>query len=141
MGVVTVIGAEGVQVLVEFVGGPRDSKRSFAVATTDFEGKPIPPTGFGSGQLAGDPVDSADLAGGSYVREGLTSDGEAYNYVWRTAPAPAPAAVPGPDAPPPDLATRIRLAYARRAPSDAEHPDVPQRRLTPGSPASDRGEA
>ena len=40
MGVVTVVGAEGVQVLVEFVGGPRDGKRSFATATTDSEGKP-----------------------------------------------------------------------------------------------------
>src|SRR2546425_6942508 len=62
MGVVTVVGAEGVQVLVEFVGGPRDGKRSFAAATTDSEGKPIPPTWFGSGQLPDDAANSAGAA-------------------------------------------------------------------------------
>ena len=38
---VTVIGERGVQVLVEFAGGPRSGKRTFATATTDLEGKPI----------------------------------------------------------------------------------------------------
>src|SRR5438445_5733573 len=135
MGVVTVVGAEGVQVLVEFVGGPRDAKRSFAAVTTDSEGKPIPPTWFGSGQLPDDAADGAgaaeslDAAGGAgagrYVREGLSPDGEAYNYVWRAAPALAPVPAPAPLEVPfrpaqPDLATRIRRAYARRSSSEAE---------------------
>ena len=159
MGVVTVVGAEGVQVLVEFVGGPRDAKRSFAAVTTDSEGKPMPPTWFGSGQLPDDAADgagaadSSDAAGGAaagrYVREGLSPDGEAYNYVWRTAPAlapvpaPVPAAVPAPaplEVPfrpaPPDLATRIRRAYARRSSSEAELRDEPTGRArSPGREA------
>ena len=153
MGVVTVVGAEGVQVLVEFVGGPRDAKRSFAAVTTDSEGKPMPPTWFGSGQLPDDAADgagaadSSDAAGGAaagrYVREGLSPDGDAYNYVWRTAPAvaPVPAPAPAPLEVPfrpaqPDLATRIRRAYARRSSSEAELSDEPKGRATsPGREA------
>ena len=151
MGVVTVVGAEGVQVLVEFVGGPRDAKRSFAAVTTDSEGKPMPPTWFGSGQLPDDAADgtgaadSSDAAGGAaagrYVREGLSPDGEAYNYVWRTAPAMAPVPAPAPLEAPfrpaqPDLATRIRRAYARRSSSEAELRDEPTGRArSPGREA------
>jgi hypothetical protein len=109
MGVVTVIGEDGVQVLVEFVGGPRDGKRSFAVASTDIEGKPIPPSGFASGQLT-DAAAAEEAEAGRYLRDGITPDGEALTYVWQLDGAPRPQ-----PAPTPDLATRIRENYARRA--------------------------
>jgi hypothetical protein len=123
MGVVTMIGEDGVQVLVAFVGGPRDGRRALAIATTDREGRPIPPSGFTSAQVSDGAADApaADVvAVGKYVCEGFTRDGEAYNYVRRTVPAGAPEDVTvdaSVDAAPPDLATRIRLAYARRASS------------------------
>jgi hypothetical protein len=136
MAVVTVIGEEGVQVLVEFAGGPRDGKRSFAIATADLEGKPIPPSGFGSGQLPDDPVDAAeDGESGTYVRQGLTPDGEAYAYVWRTSPAPTEEPLASPS--PADLATRIRRAYARRATSDAEPGEAQKPGITPRPRTSD----
>jgi hypothetical protein len=133
MGVVTVIGEEGVQVLVEFVGGPRNGKRSLAIATTDREGKPIPPSAFTSAGIADDAAvaPAADaVAVGKYVCEGYTRDGEAYNYVWRTVPAGAPEDVAvdtAVDAAAPDLAARIRLAYARRASSRDGQAEEPQR--------------
>ena len=137
MAVVTVIGERGVQVLVEFAGGPRSGSRTFAIATTDLEGKPIPPSGFGSGQLPDDPVDAEDGGFGTYVRQGVTPDGEAYAYVWRTSPAPTAEPLPNPS--PPDLATRIRLAYARRAAPDAELNEGLQPRVIPRPKTSDGG--
>jgi hypothetical protein len=149
MGVVTVIGEEGVQVLVEFVGGPRDGKRSFAVASTDIEGRPIPPSGFVADQFsegagtdgtapgeAGDRPNEIDL--GRYVREGLTPEGEAYSYVWRTAPVPS-REVPFRDPPPPDLATIIRRDYARRVTAEDESAKAPKRRPKSRSGTSKRG--
>jgi hypothetical protein len=125
MGVVTVIAEEGVQVLVEFVGGPRDGKRSFAVASTDSEGKPVPPYGFDPGQLPESPVDGTEpVEIGRYVRDGLTPDGEAYGYVWRTATGLTEAPLRDPS--PPDLATRIRHDYARRVLEDAEQAMAPK---------------
>jgi hypothetical protein len=137
MGVVTVIGEEGVQVLVEFVGGPRDGKRSFAVASTDIEGRPIPPYGFDPGQLTDVPVDGTEPGEiGRYVRDGLTPEGEAYAYVWRTATGLTE--VPLRDPSPPDLATRIRRDYARRVTADAEQAKAPKRRTKSRSGASNR---
>jgi hypothetical protein len=137
MGVVTVIGEEGVQVLVEFVGGPRDGTRSFAVASTDIEGKPIPPHGFNPGQLPDSPIDGTEPAEvGRYVRDGLTSDGEAYGYVWRTATGLTETPLRDPS--PPDLATRIRRAYARRATADTEVDERLKRHVTARPEASDR---
>jgi hypothetical protein len=139
MAVVTVIGERGVQVLVEFAGGPRSGKRLLAIATTDLEGKPIPPSGFGSGQLPDDPIDTADAHElGQYVREGLTPDGEAYSYVWRRSPAAAPEP---PSVSPPDLATRIRRAYARRAAADIVLDEGLERRVTGRPETSDGGGA
>jgi hypothetical protein len=139
MAVVTVVGEGGVQVLVEFAGGPRSGKRLLAIATTDLEGKPIPPSGFGSGQLPDDPADAPETAeSGSYVREGVTPDGEAYAYVWRTS---APPTEEPPTAPMPDLATRIRRAYARRASSDLELDEGLNRPVMPRRKTTDGGEA
>jgi hypothetical protein len=145
MGVVTVIGEEGVQVLVEFVGGPRDGKRSFAVASTDIEGRPIPPSGFVADQFTEGAGTDSTAAGGSeetelgrYVREGLTPEGEAYSYVWRTAPVPS-REVPFRDPPPPDLATIIRRDYARRATAEDESAKAPKRRPKSRSGTSKRG--
>ena len=149
MGVVTVVGEEGVQVLVEFVGGPRGGKRSFASSTTDSEGKPIPPTWFGAALLPDDAAgadaadaraaDAADEAGaGRYVREGVTTDGEAFNYVWRTAPA----TVDVPFRPEqPDLATRIRRAYARRVASETDVDEPKRGTLASRHETTDRGGA
>jgi hypothetical protein len=141
MGVITVIGAEGVQVLVEFLGGPRDGKRVLAIAPTHLEGKPIPPSGFGSGQLSDGPAEATgNFEAGNYVCQGLTPDGEAYAYVWHTPPA-APE-VPMREPAPLDLATRIRRAYARRATSDAELPEEPKRGpLASRRETTDRGGA
>ena len=134
---VTVIGEEGVQVLVEFVGGPRDGKRSFAVASTDSEGRPIPPHGFDPGQLPESPIDGTEPAEvGRYMRDGLTSDGEAYGYVWRTATGLTETPLPDPS--PPDLATRIRHDYARRVLEDAEQAKAPKPRAKSRSGAGNR---
>jgi hypothetical protein len=138
MAVVTVIGERGVQVLVEFAGGPRSGSRTFAIATTDLEGKPIPPSGFGSGQLPDDPLDAAEGGElGTYVVQGLTPDGEAYAYVWRASPAATAEPLPNPS--PPDLATRIRRAYARRATPDTELDEALQPRVIPRPKTSDGG--
>ena len=138
MGVVTVIGEEGVQVLVEFVGGPRDGKRSFAIASTDIEGRPIPPAGFAAGQLSDVPVDGTDgVEMGRYVRDGLAGEGEAYAYVWRTATGLTEQPLRGLE--PPDLATRIRRDYARRVTEDAEQAKAPRKRAKSRSGTSKRG--
>jgi hypothetical protein len=130
MGVVTVIGEDGVQVLVEFVGGPRDGKRSFAVASTDLEGRPIPPARFAAGQLT-DAAAEDGAAAGWYLREGITPDGEALTYVWELEGAPRTPASP------PDLATQIRREYARRA-SAGEPGDPPKPRVMPLKSRIDR---
>jgi hypothetical protein len=127
MGVVTVIGEDGVQVLVEFVGGPRDGKRSFVVASTDLEGKPMPPSGFASEQVTDRAAaDSGDA--GRYARDGITQDGEAVVYAWRSEAAGAREPEHTPLV---DLAARIRRDYARRANSDPEQADPPKRRPSP----------
>jgi hypothetical protein len=132
MGVITVIGDEGVQVLVEFVGGPRDGKRSFAITSTDIEGRPMPPAGFAAEQLTSGPAVAAtrlaEEEDGRYARDGITPDGEAYTYVWVSAAEATLGA--SPTDPVPDLATRIRRDYARRAMAEGELQDGWNGRLT-----------
>jgi hypothetical protein len=134
MGVITVIGDEGVQVLVEFVGGPRDGKRSFAITSTDMEGRPMPPAGFAAEQLTSGravsavPASPAKEEDGRYARDGITPDGEAYTYVWVSASEATLGA--SPTDPVPDLATRIRRDYARRAMAEGELQDGWNGRLT-----------